>query len=439
MANDPTPSEVQIRLWRRSLLVGVALLAVYLPLDLHLPEGHRAVAWRVAWMLALMGTAALQRTRWPRLGAWALQIAIVASGFGGIAVVAHGGGTQGARFGFLLAFPLTGLVLFPEFPVAVGALGATCLAGGLALIARDGRDAWFVLEWGVLSFALTALAVVGSVGFRRLRLSEVRAQRSSALALEQLADSERRRAQAEQLALVGRLAAGVAHEINNPLSYVKANVHFVRDEALSPDGRQALDEALQGIDRIGQIVTDMRGLARDGQEPPAIFSADEALSEAWRLASVRLATVQASWSATPGLPQVQGIRRFLVQALLNLAANAADAADSASDPDRRWVTARAYPAAGGVAIDVDDGGPGLTAEVAAHLFEPFVSTKGTKGTGLGLALVREHVARCGGTVEGGNRCGGGARFTIRLPAAGAPAVPGCRPAGHEIEPSTISA
>ncbi len=131
----------------------------------------------------------------------------------------------------------------------------------------------------MLSFALTALAVVGAVAFRRVWLSKLRAQHSRALALEQLADSQRRRAQAERLALVGRLAAGVAHEINNPISYVKANVLSVRDEALSLDARQALEEALQGIDRMGQIVSDMRGLARDGQEPPAVFSADEVLGE----------------------------------------------------------------------------------------------------------------------------------------------------------------
>ena len=433
MVNGASPSEVQIRLWRRSLLVGVALLTVYLPLDLYLPLGRRAATWRVGWMLVLLGAAALQRPRWPRVGVWVTRVAIVASGVAGVAVVAFGGGTHGARFGFLLAFPLAALVLFPELPVAVGTLGATCLLGGMALIVREGRDAWFTLEWAVLSFAITVLAVVGAATFRRLWLSELRAQQSRAEALQQLADSERRRAQVERLALVGRVAAGVAHEINNPLSYVKSNVQFLRGVELSLEAREALGDALLGIDRIAQIVADMRGLASEWHEPPAVFSVGEALEEAWRLASARLATVHASWSAAPGLPQVRGNRRLLVQALVHLVVNAADAAASAPETSRRWVTARAHPAAGGVAIDVDDGGPGLSPEVVQHLFEPFVSTKGTNRAGLGLALVREHVAQCGGTVQGGNRDSGGARFTICLPADAPGALHEAIPSGSADE------
>jgi signal transduction histidine kinase len=417
MVSVAVPRGAQQRLWRRTLLVGAALLAAYFPLDLRLPAGLQAASWRLGWMALLLAAAALQRPGWRRLSTWAIRVAIVASGAAATAVVTYGGGTEGARFGFLLAFPLVGLVLFPEFPVSVGALGATCLLGGLGLLVDEGRDGWFAFEWAMLSFALTVLAVVGAIAFRRLWLSELLAQRARAEALEQLGESERRRAQSERLALMGRLAAGVAHEINTPLSYVKANVGILRDEALSDEARLALDDALAGIERIAQIVTDMRGLARDGPDLQAAFSVEEALEEAWRLASLRLATVRASWSAEPGLPPVAGNRRLLVQALVNLATNAADAASTAGDPAGRWVSARASHGADGVVIQVDDGGPGLSPEVSDHLFETFVSTKGVQGVGLGLALVREHVTRCGGTVEGGNRSDGGARFTIRLPAA----------------------
>ncbi len=410
--------ETRVRLWRRSLLVGVAILAAYIPLDLRLEGGWRAAAWRACWILVLLVAAALQRPRRPRRSAWAIRAAILVSGFGATAVVAYGGGTQGARFGFLLAFPLAGLVLFPDFPVAVAAVGATCLVGGVGLLVTEGRDAWFAAEWAALSGALTVLAVVGALAFRRVLLSERSALRARARALDQLRESERRRAQSERLAGLGRLAAGVAHEINTPLSYVKANVQCLGHEALTGDAREAVDEALQGIERIGQIVTDMRGLAREGAGVDETFSADEALEEAWRLASVRLEGVRATWSAEAGLPAVRGNRRLLVQAFVNLAANAADAASTSVDPERRWVVARAGRCPGGVVVSFDDGGPGIPPRVAAHLFEPFTTTKGAKGTGLGLALVREHVARCGGTIEGGNRSDGGARFTVRLPAVG---------------------
>jgi signal transduction histidine kinase len=409
--------KAQQRLWRRTLLVGVALLAVYFPLDMRLPAGMRAAAWRLGWIAVLLGAAALQRPARQRLSAGAIRVAIVSSGVAGIAVVAYGGGTESARFGFLLAFPLVGLVLFPEFPVSVALLGLTCLLGGAGLLLNEGRDVWFAFEWTVLSLALTVLAVLGAVAFRRLWLSEVLAQRSRAEALEQLGESERRRAESERLALVGRLAAGVAHEINTPLSYVKANVGFLRDEPLADEARVALADALAGIERIAQIVTDMRGMARAGPDAKEVFAVEDALDEAWRLASVRLATVRASWSAEPGLPRLVGSRRLLVQALVNLAVNAADAASTATDPARRWVKASALGCATGVAIHVDDGGPGLPPPVSDRLFEMFVSTKGAAGMGLGLALVREQVTLLGGTVEGGNRRDGGARFTIRLPAA----------------------
>lgn len=421
MVRPVAPLIAQQRLWRRTLLVGAVLLAAYLPFDLRLPAGREAATWRIGWMVLLLGAAALQRPTWPRLGTWATRIVIVASGVAAIAVVAYGGGTEGARFGFLLAFPLVGLVLFPEFPVSVGLLGVVCLLGGVGLLAGEGRGAWFAWEWGMLSFVLTVLAVLGAIGFRRLWLSELNAQRSRAEALERLGESERRRARSDRLALVGRLAAGVAHEINTPLAYVKANVGSLRSEPLPEEARAALGDALEGIERISQIVTDLRGLAREEPDKREQFSVQAAMEEAWRLASLRLATVRSTWSAEPALPRVEGSRRLLVQALVNLATNAVDAASTATDPTRRWVSARASRCDDTVVIHVDDGGPGVSPEVAAHLFEPFVSTKEARGTGLGLALVREHVARCGGTVEGGNRSEGGARFTIRLPAA--PDVP----------------
>jgi signal transduction histidine kinase len=423
----------QIRHWRRSLLVGAAILAVYLPLDLRWPRAPALVVVRAAWLTFLLAAAALQTPRRPRLSRVATFSAMVVCGLMSPFVVHFAGGTPGPRFGFLLALPLVLLVLLPDLPLAALLAGAACLGGGVAMLVAEGRDAWFVFEWSVLSLAIAVLAWVGGIAFRRIWISEIGAQRERALAVERLAESEGRRAQAERLAVVGRLAAGVAHEINNPLSFVKANVQYVSDElsrgaALPQEAREALGEALQGIERISQIVGDMRGLAREAQEPGLPFHAGEALEEAFRLASIRLGAVRATWSAAPGLPPVRGSRRLLVQALVNLLANAAEAAEAAPDAARRWVSASAAAREGGVELRVEDGGPGLPPEVLDRLFEPFVSTKGPKGTGLGLALVREQVSRCGGTVEGANRPAGGACFRVWLPPAG-PGARAITPAG----------
>jgi len=413
-------SEIQRRYWRRSLLVGAGLVSIYFPLDLLHPAGGAAAAWRAGWVVVLLAAAALQHPGRPRLRWAASHLAAISSGIAASAVVLHAGGTAGPRFGFLQWLPLAMLLLLPHLPSVAICVAAGSLTGGAILVAREGRGILFAVEWGVHWFALCALAVLGIVGFRRTWISELEAQRARGEALAALADSEHRRARAERLALVGQLATGVAHEINNPLSFVKSSLQSLKVEGAAEERAEAVVDALQGIERISQIVGDLRSLVRDPEEGDAFFGVDGALGEAWRLASPRLRSVRAHWEAAPGLPQVRGSRRLLVQALVNLLANAVDAAEGAPDHDRRWVTARAAQEGGGVAISVDDGGPGLTPEVAAHLFERFFTTKGAKGTGLGLAMVREHVAGCGGTVEGANRPEGGARFTVWLPPAGRP-------------------
>jgi signal transduction histidine kinase len=401
---------------RRAFLVGAVLLLLYLPLDLRLPAAGAVVAWRLAWILLILVAALAQRPEHPRFSRVALGAAIIGSGAGAVAVVNLAGGTQGGRFGFLLAFPAAVLVLFPEAPLAIAALAAICLAGGVGAIHAEGRDLWFAVEWGVVFAAVAALASVGAVGYRRLRRSELEAQEAQHQALQRLAEQERRQTETEHLASLGQLVAGVAHDIANPLAYVRTNLEALREDRPELAATEPLRDALHGVARIGEIVSDLRGRARAGAVTRTEFSAEAALAEAWRLAAPKLAGLRAEWSAAPGLPLVEGSRRLLVQALLNLLANAAEAAGGMEDPDRRWVTARVSAAGGSVAVVVDDGGPGLPPEVADHLFQLFVSTKGEQGTGFGLALVRAHVAQCGGSVEGGNRPDGGVRFIVKLPA-----------------------
>jgi len=416
--------EAQRRHWRRALLIGAGLVAIYFPLDLLHPEGHKAALWRAAWVLALLGGMVLQRAGRPRLSLVATHVTGVVSGAAAAAVVYYVGGTSGPRFAFVQWLPLATLLLLPHLPSAALTVGVGSLAGGAIMIAREGRGALFALEWGFLSFSLCVLGALGALGFRRVWISEIEAQRARVEAQGQLAESEQRRARAERLALAGQLAAGVAHEINNPLSFVKASLQYLAREGPTEEQREPIAEALQGVERISQIVNDLRSLVRDGEVVDEVFAPGPALDEAWRLASTRLRGVHATCTSAPDLPYVRGGHRLLVQALVNLLANAVDAAEGSPSPERRRVDARAERTPDGVSIVVEDGGPGLSPEVAQRMFDAFFTTKGVKGTGLGLALVREHVARCGGTVEGTNRPEGGARFTVLLPAASPPAERG---------------
>jgi signal transduction histidine kinase len=265
--------EAQLSSWRRSLIVGAALVSLYIPIDLHYSDGRHAAAWRAGWVLALLVAAALQHPRSARLATVATHLCGVLSGYVTTVVVICGGGSTGPRFGILHSLPLAALLLLPHQPSVAAITAASSLAGGAFIIAREGRDFWFAFEWAMLAFALGVLATLGASSFHRIWVSELEAQRARSEALARLAESERRRAQAERLALVGRLAAEVAHEINNPLAYVKSSLQNLRRG--SADGEQAeiLSDALHGIERIAQIVGELRGLVRseapDGaSEPP---------------------------------------------------------------------------------------------------------------------------------------------------------------------------
>ncbi|WP_395837718.1 sensor histidine kinase [Archangium violaceum] len=256
------------------------------------------------------------------------------------------------------------------------------------------------------------------------------AQQERLAALERLAESERRRvraererAEVERLVLVGQLAAGVAHEVNNPLAFVKSNLHYLEQELLSEEGavdraelRDVLEETKQGVLRIQQIVADLRRFSREGETGEEGLPED-ALHEAKRLASVRLRSLgEVSTDVTPGLPSVRLGQRQLVQVLVNLLLNAADAVEMAVPARRAHILVRAKRVESGVRLEVEDNGPGLSPEVQSRLFEPFFTTKPPgKGTGLGLALCREYVSRVGGTLHAENRCEGGARFVLVLP------------------------
>jgi signal transduction histidine kinase len=286
---------------------------------------------------------------------------------------------------------------------------------------------------------LPQLLVFGCVGvfgfyggrtYRRLRETERTAQEERLSALERLAESERlrvraerERAEVERLVLVGQLASGVAHEVNNPLAFVKSNLHYLERELLEEDGppdkgelRELLNETREGVLRIQQIIMDLRRFAREGDMATEPGSPAVAIEEARRMASVRLRSMgEVVVDVTPGLPEVRLGQRHLVQVLVNLLLNAADAVEEAVPARRARIVVRARRVDGGVRLELEDNGTGIAPEVLPRLFEPFFTTRPPgKGTGLGLALCRDYVTRTGGTLTAENRPEGGARFMLTL-------------------------
>jgi len=262
--------------------------------------------------------------------------------------------------------------------------------------------------------------------------------------LIRLADAERDRrmatqlAQSEKLAAIGQIAAGVAHEINNPLTWVKSNLAYCLERLAGPAGgagaappgelRESLAEALQGADRIEAIVKAMRSLGRP-ERPDAVEEVDvrDELLNALQMARNHLTQRAAlSIAVPPALPRVKAKTNELGRVFLNLLMNAAQAIpEGASAQNRVAVAARAED--GEVVVEVADTGCGLSDEVRARMFEPFFTTKPVgQGTGLGLTIARAIVDAAGGRLEAEREEGRGARFRVCLPAVGGEGAPEAR-------------
>jgi two-component system NtrC family sensor kinase len=237
----------------------------------------------------------------------------------------------------------------------------------------------------------------------------------------QLANQHITRAQAElvaaeRLATVGRLAAGVAHEVGNPLSGILGYLSLLRGQTgQSAETREYMDRIETEVLRINGIV---RGLLDLGRPPRPTLAPVELAPVAET--SVRLVAagpdfqgVRVSVDVTPGLA-VLADAGPLSQVLINLLLNAAQAT---SGRGAVRLEARAE-AASSVRIAIFDTGPGIAPEVKPRLFEPFFTTKpGGKGTGLGLAISQSLVRAMGGTLEVTDAAGWGSCFSVQLPRA----------------------
>ncbi len=241
------------------------------------------------------------------------------------------------------------------------------------------------------------------------RLEEVVADQKLRLTLAQ-----QQMLQAAKLSALGELVAGVAHELNNPLTVLVGTADLI--EAAAPESMQRHVRLLRdGIDAAQHIV---RGLLTFGRQMPLAKTQVDlvGLTEkvlALTFGELHVAEVKVSKDIAPGLPPVWADANQLQQVLVNLITNAKQAmADVAGERRLRICLQRADPER--VRIQVEDTGPGIPADVISKIFDPFVTTK-SEGTGLGLSIsygiIREH----GGTLTVESTPGRGAIFTLELP------------------------
>ena len=288
------------------------------------------------------------------------------------------------------------------------------------------------------------------------RLTRQAAELSNAL--EQLKASQIRLVQSEKMASLGQMVAGVAHEVNTPLGYVKNNVEMIEmffgnthlllkdcdslvDSLLSPEvteqelqtrlaGLGSLKESLAdcqvedlarlfadthfGIDRISEIVLNLKNFSRLDRAMADDVDINECLDSALLLARNVLKNKVEVVRQYGQVPRISCMPSQLNQVFLNLLTNAAQAIEERgrilvkSEVDGQWLR-----------ITVQDTGKGIPAEVLPKIFDPFFTTKPVgQGTGLGLSISYDIIKQHGGDIRVTSQPGKGARFTIQLPLAG---------------------
>ena len=266
-------------------------------------------------------------------------------------------------------------------------------------------------------------------------------------ALSRLRAAKHRLVHQEKMASIGQLVAGVAHEINNPLNFIKGNLYLLceyadalrgvlsdyeelvaRKAAFLQDDMRALREkhdidyivddldsllasCNEGVERTTTIVRDLRAFSRTDGGVPTRIDVQERIETTLNLLRSHLTGIEVERD-TADAGEIECLEGQLDQVLMNLVANAADAT---GDGGHISVRARAGDAEH-LVIEIEDDGPGIPPETAGRIFEPFFTTKEVgKGTGLGLAISYGVVARHGGSIQVESEPGRGACFRIELP------------------------
>ena len=227
----------------------------------------------------------------------------------------------------------------------------------------------------------------------------------------------------ERLAVVGELAAGIAHELRNPLASISGAVQLLsQGDGLEPEDRTLMDIVRQESERLERLITDFLLYARPSrrlQEPVCLSELVHMLQQVFHKGA-SMATGTRCVVRSAGEHWVTGDSDQIQQVLWNLLSNAAQAVESAEDKTIS-LGLRALAAAAGdphdwVELTVADRGPGIPEEVQARIFDPFFTTR-SRGTGLGLAIVHRIVEEHGGTLAVQSAPGQGTQFTVLLPAA----------------------
>jgi signal transduction histidine kinase len=325
---------------------------------------------------------------------------------------------------WLAAIPLLATMLAGR--AAGGFWALTCVVVTVAYYALDGA-AWLppkvVLSadavrtggaWNVAIFILFTLSF--AILYESLRLTTTAALADAQRRLEVARDQSLR---ADRLASLGHMAAGVAHEINNPMTFVSSNIELLHEELargiLDPASRREYVEDIlpatrEGLGRVIRIVADLRRFACGDSQEGVELDLNQEVQSALRLCEGELSACRLTVKLGE-LPRIVGRPSEVLQVAMNLVVNAAQAVQQGGE-----VRVETESTGHEIVLRVTDDGVGMTAHVKAHLFEPFFTTKPLgEGTGLGLSVVHGIVQAHGGSVHVHSELACGSTFEVRLP------------------------
>jgi signal transduction histidine kinase len=239
--------------------------------------------------------------------------------------------------------------------------------------------------------------------------------RKMASDIESLRELNEHLIRAEKLAAAGTLAAGVAHEVNNPLASISSLIQILQTRNTDAETREQLRLISTQIERITQVLRDMMEFARSRPPQRAPLDINRVIEASLRLASFDKAfkLVRVTKRLDEDAPLIHADANQLQQVFLNILLNARDAMPGGGDLELRT---RYEREAGEMIVEISDNGAGIAPEHAAHIFDPFFTTKPAgAGTGLGLAVSYRIVTAHGGRIEIGPNNGRGTLLRVRLP------------------------
>jgi signal transduction histidine kinase len=395
---------------------------------------------------AVLDTACSLRGR-VFLGRWPLLTSLMEALFIALLCFYHGGLDSPFRYYYLLSLICCAIRYSPRVTYATCALHCTSY-GLLYLASPPGQERFLVLTLvmlGWVTWASTALALLlRGVGERLGRLNAALEEHQAQLEARieertrELHEAQAHVLHQEKMAAFGLLAAGIAHEVGNPLTSISSLVQLLQRRDADPYTQEKLALVSGQLQRIQTTLRELINFSRPASTERTRVDLNEILQEALNIAKYysgpggrngRLARRNgASARERPAgrsigvhvdddVPPLSGVRDQLVQAFLNLVLNAIDATARGGRID-----IRAACRGEGVEVTVQDDGQGIPPEHAARLFQPYFTTK-KHGTGLGLFVTRKLLADHGGTVGFTPAPEGGTAFRVWLPLAPEPVIP----------------